>query len=338
MFATARHHMRLLLAVAIAAMCASSAAEARHWRYRWHHFHDPYQGLEESQQPGLHTFGNHPSGNAASGFGRGIEQMIGACQQQAAELKRMPIDLVSRTVQGNDDQGNALEQVRSAANGAADTLAAACPKETPAELDQRLDRLGAALDAIAASLASLRPALASFYDSLDDEQKARLVAIDFSRKPQPDSDRGARPPANGVADTGSKAEQDPVCHQWVVILRSWPVGQIENAISLSDEQHAALHDVAAAMYRATGTLVATCPAEDRLTPLGRLDAKQKQLQALRQGIDAIAPVLSAFENSLNEAQKTRLAAVVNGSLPRSGLGRSFDRRYGEATGSRRARY
>jgi hypothetical protein len=37
MSATARHHMRFLLAVAVATTVASSAAEARHWRYYWHY-------------------------------------------------------------------------------------------------------------------------------------------------------------------------------------------------------------------------------------------------------------------------------------------------------------
>jgi hypothetical protein len=55
-----------------------------------------------------------------------------------------------------------------------------------------------------------------------------------------------------------------------------------------------------------------CPAEDRFTALGRLDAKQQQLQALRQGVDAIKPNLSKFENSLNDSQRTRLAIVITG--------------------------
>jgi hypothetical protein len=34
------------------------------------------------------------------------------------------------------------------------------------------------------------------------------------------------------------------------------------------------------------------------------------LQALRQGIDAMKPLLAAFESSLNEGQKAQLAAAV----------------------------
>ena len=308
-------HARLLLAMVVAAMGISSAAEARHWRYHWHYHHGFYQGTDDDrgEDTALRTCGNYRSRIEADDFGRGIKRMIAACTGQAVELKRIPFDLVSRTVRANDAQRNALEQVHSAANDAAETLSAACPKDIPAELGQRLDQLGRALDAIAASLAALRPALATFYDTLDDEQKARLVAIDFSRKSLWKFDQGERRTANGgVPDDGFDAARDPVCRQWIAILRSWPVRQVESAISLSDEQHADLHDLTAAFYRAAGSLTGACPAEDRFTALGRLDAKQRQLRALRQGIDAIQPVLSKFENSLNDSQRTQLAIAIAG--------------------------
>ena len=153
----------------------------------------------------------------------------------------------------------------------------------------------------------------TFYDALNDEQKARLVAIDFSRKSLSKFNQGERRTANGgVPDDGFDAARDPVCRQWVAILRSWPVRQVESAISLSDEQHADLHDLTAAFYRAAGSLTGACPAEDRFTALGRLDAKQRQLRALRHGIDAIQPVLSKFENSLNDSQRTQLAIAIAG--------------------------
>ena len=106
---------------------------------------------------------------------------------------------------------------------------------------------------------------------------------------------------------GIDSEQDPVCREWVTILRGWPVNRLETSMSLSDEQQ---YELSAAIYHAVGNLVTACPAESRLTPLGRLDAKQRQLQALRQGIDAMKPLLAAFESSLNEAQKAQLAAAV----------------------------
>jgi hypothetical protein len=307
--------MRFLLAIAVAATAASSTAEARHWRFYWHYHHGSFQGTEEGQGEDAvrNTFGNYRSRIEADDFGRGIKRMIGACAGQAIVLKTMPYDLVSRTVQPNDAQRYALEQVRSRANEAAATLSATCPKDIPAELGRQLDHLGNALDSISASLTALQPALAAFYDALDDEQKAQLVAIETSHKPPSKTDRSERRLAKrGVSADRADAERDPVCHQWVVILRNWPIGQVEREISLSDEQHANLHDLTAAIYRAAGSLAGACAAKDRLTALGRLDAKQQQIQALRQSIDAIKPVLSKFEDSLNDSQRTRLAIAITG--------------------------
>jgi len=307
--ATACQHMRFLLVIAIAATAATSKAEARHWRFHWHSHHGSYQGTDEGLGGDTGTFGSYE----ADDFGRGIKRMIGTCAGQAIELKTMPFDLVSRIVQPNDAQRSALEQVRSRANEAAATLSATCPKDIPAELGRQLDHLGNALDSISASLTALQPALAAFYDALDDEQKAQLVAIETSHKPPSKTDRSERRLAKrGVSADRADAERDPVCHQWVVILRNWPIGQVEREISLSDEQHANLHDLTAAIYRAAGSLAGACAAKDRLTALGRLDAKQQQLQALRQSIDAIKPVLSKFEDSLNDSQRTRLAIAIAG--------------------------
>jgi hypothetical protein len=121
MSATACHHTRLLLAMVVAAMGVSSAAEARHWRYHWHYHHGFYQGTDEyrDEDSMLRSYGGHRSRIEADDFGRGIKRMIGACAGQAIEMKTMPFDLVFRTVQPNDAQRNALEQVRSRANEAA---------------------------------------------------------------------------------------------------------------------------------------------------------------------------------------------------------------------------
>jgi len=63
MSATACHHTRLLLAMVVAAMGVSSAAEARHWRYYWHYHHGFYQAADEGrgQENTLRPVGNHRS-------------------------------------------------------------------------------------------------------------------------------------------------------------------------------------------------------------------------------------------------------------------------------------
>jgi hypothetical protein len=209
------------------------------------------------------------------------------------------------------DQGSALEIVRSTAAEAADSLAATCPKSIPATLGEKLEILSQVLEEIVGSLSALRPVLVSFYTSLDDEQKARVaVSSFFSSQPKSDGDSRNSYTFYDRIDP----EQDAVCGYWVTALRGWPIREIARGMRLSDDQHAALHDVAAANYRAAGDLLRSCPAENRLTPVSRLDAEREKMRALRQGISAIQPVLAGFENTLGVDQKKSFDAMVN-SLP-----------------------
>jgi len=67
-----------------------------------------------------------------------------------------------------------LEALQSAAAQAADIISAACPTEIaptpPARLEAVRNRLQAMLQAVEA----IQPALAEFYDALNDNQKARF--------------------------------------------------------------------------------------------------------------------------------------------------------------------
>jgi hypothetical protein len=226
----------------------------------------------------------------------------------AIGLRNTPFDVISRIVRPSEHQQNALDTIRSAVSDAADMLAATCPKDVAAMPSERLGALRHAIEALLDSRATMYPALANFYASLDDEQKARIV-VNLSSNVQTKPNRDSRLAAN--FDNQQNADQDPVCRQWASILRSWPIRQIEAETQLSDEQHAALYEVTAAFYHAASGLVSSCPAENPLTPLGRLEAEQKQLEALRQGIHIIQPVITGFEKLLTDAQKTRLDAVVN---------------------------
>jgi hypothetical protein len=106
----------------------------------------------------------------------------------------MPLDGVAEMVKPTEQQRDALEQIRSAALNESESLAAACPKNVSGSVHERLDTLSHTLGALAASLAALHPAFATFYDFLNDEQKARLVAKSVSADAQPRSDEKYRWP------------------------------------------------------------------------------------------------------------------------------------------------
>ena len=151
-------------------------------------------------------------------------------------------------------------------------------------------------------------AFATFYGLLSDEQKARLVAKTVSTDTQPRSDDKSRSPQS--QDVANR-RGDSSCQQWVAYLKSWPIRQIEDRASLSDDQRATLYELTAAIYRAAGKLKTMCSGDDRFTPLGRLDAREEQLKALQESVEAISPAFSRFENELTDTQKAQLRGILN---------------------------
>lgn len=298
-----------LLFAALVALCLTPAAQARHHHHHRHGWSDDYEdrasddARESRSEPAR---GTQPR---ADGFlGAATARMISACDGQGAELQKMPVDAVVRTVQPNDDQRAALDRIRAAATDAANKLAASCPKNVPARPSDRLDTMRASLETIKAALLPLRPAFVSAYATFDDEQKARLVAAAISQQtaPQPDTGaRHARLAARDQAPLGSLG-----CQQWPALLKTWPLNRIESGLSLSDGQRAALYVLTAAIYRSAADLDASCHDENALTPVSRLDAELKRVEAMRQCIDAIAPALAGFVNGLNGEQKAQLNAML----------------------------
>jgi hypothetical protein len=64
--------------------------------------------------------------------------------------------------------------LKSASAKASEELNASCPKQTPQSLPDRVHAVEQRLAAMIAALRTVRPALADFYGSLSDEQKARF--------------------------------------------------------------------------------------------------------------------------------------------------------------------
>jgi hypothetical protein len=321
----AYHCKMLLCTAAIILACMSSTAEARYWRHYGHHWYGRSGDGSRSNGDERHVEGEPPgtdlrveSRNSAGDFAAAIELMIRACDRQALELKNMPLDAVAEMSKPTEPQRDALEQIRRAALNASEALVAACPKNVSASVRERLDILSRTLDAMAASLATLRPTFATFYGLLGDEQKARLVAMMLSKDTEPPSEDKSRS-RQDVARRLGGSRGDLNCQQWVTFLKTWPIKQIEDRASLSDDQRATLYELTAAIYRAAGKLKATCHADDRLTAPGRLDAREEQLKALQQGVDAISPKYSRFEDELTDSQKAQLAGVLN-------LSRTIDQR------------
>jgi LTXXQ motif family protein len=113
--------------------------------------------------------------------------------------------------------------------------------------------------------------------------------------------------AHGNVEAGSSSAQ--ACGGLAPGVLSLPVDQIERAIRPTDAQVAMLNDLEAASEQAENILQGSCPTEVPLTPVARLDAVMKRIQAMSHAVQILRPPLTTLYNSLDDEQKDRFAAI-----------------------------
>jgi hypothetical protein len=220
--------------------------------------------------------------------------------------------------------------MRSVAATAGDTLASSCPSDVPAALPARFDALEQGLGSFIEALDGVRPAVELFYNSLNDEQKARLVAMYMSnassQKTSSQRDKSDQSLRSNRSVRASRdfpvTQQSPICQRWADALRAWPIREIETGMVLADGQRAELYEMSGSIYGAAGALTASCATETSFTPLGQIDGKRKRIETLRQAVNLVRPQLGRFTDSLNDERKTRLANVVGATKGKPGRRRS----------------
>src|SRR5262249_40545068 len=92
-------------------------------------------------------------------------------------------------------------------------------------------------------------------------------------------------------------------------VTSFPIDQIRQAILPTGEQVTFLDDLATASSKASTVLNASCPNQPQLTPLARLDAVERRLEATTTAIEIVRPALATLYDSLNNEQRQRLDAI-----------------------------
>jgi hypothetical protein len=244
----------LVLSMLAVTLCASSDAEARRRGYYYYRYFDQNAVGDRNQAGGSTASGPGSLPSRGTGFVPTVDQLIRGCSQEAVELKNWPFDYLAQIVGADEGQRNALQRMQYTAANASDILVSSCPKEIPAALTARFDALKQGLGAFITALDAVRPAIETFYTALNDEQKARLVAVYISNNgARESSDQPRRASRNSYREVSS-TQHEIICEKWAGALRDWPTRQIEANMTLSDIQHAALYDLTAMTYRAAGAL------------------------------------------------------------------------------------
>jgi hypothetical protein len=154
----------------------------------------------------------------------------------------------------------------------------------------------ARLDATLQAVQTVHPALETFYNSLNDEQKERFNELGPKKTV-----------ANAEASVASQAAD--TCKQPKQGLANLPIEKIEDALNPTDAQEAELNKLQDATTQAVSIMQAACPDETPITPPGRLDAMEKRLQAMIDAAKTVKPALESFYASLTSEQKARFNRI-----------------------------
>src|SRR5262245_60391296 len=99
------------------------------------------------------------------------------CSGQTAGLTDWPTERIAQTVDPDDAQRAILDELRNATARALDIVRTACPTALPSTPTGRIEAMRQRLDAMLAAVRTVRPVVEKFYQSLNDEQKARFNAL-----------------------------------------------------------------------------------------------------------------------------------------------------------------
>jgi hypothetical protein len=272
-----------------------SAYEPGYWAYAYDDFVDNV--FWGAYGPYAAYAGIGPSGYSEPGGAIVGEQALKQlCEDPGKGITAWPIALIEQAVQPTPEQREFLDELKSAAAKAADAFKQSCGDSyamtPPGRLRAMTNRISATLEAVRI----VRPALEKFYNSLSDEQQARFTALG----PNIGEPAQRQPQTNDQSETCGDPKNS---------LTQVPIERIETVIRPTGAQKEALERLSDATNKAVGVLQAACPEDVPLTPIGRLEAMEKRLDAMLQAAKLVQPALDEFYATLSSEQKARFNAL-----------------------------
>ena len=232
---------------------------------------------------------NNRGGSSGRAFAAGRSVEADLCSGQTSGLTDWPIERIAQTVEPNNAQRAILDELKGATAQALDQVKAACPTALPSTPTGRIEAMRQRLEAMLAAVRTVRPVLEKFFDSLNDEQKARFNALSPDN---PDQQQAQR-------------DLTQVCGARASGIAGLPLERIERAVRPDDAQRSALNDLQNATAEASNLLSSDCPTYRALTPVGRLQAMEQRLDAMLRAVQTVQPALEKFYASLGDEQKER---------------------------------
>jgi hypothetical protein len=226
------------------------------------------------------------------------------CEDPDKGVTAWPFASITRAVRPTPEQRALLDELKAAAAKAADAFKQSCDESyaltPPGRLRAMTNRVNATLEAVRI----VRPALERFYGSLSDEQQARFNALgpNIGERPHQPPPQEANAPSE---DCGAPKSG----------LTQLPIERIEAVVRPAGKQKEALDRLSGANKEAVEGLQAACPDDVPLTPVGRLEAMERRLEAMLRAANRVQPALDEFYATLSSEQKARFNALPRTASP-----------------------
>jgi LTXXQ motif family protein len=218
------------------------------------------------------------------------------CGDDSRDIAGLPIDQIQQTLQLNDEQRAALDELANASVKAAQEIKAACPTQIALTAPERLASMQQRIEAMLGAVRTVQPTLQKFYDLLNDEQRARLNALAQNQRR-----REAARNTPGSLTQGCRAAQPGVT--------DWPTAEIEARLQLNEAQRANLAALQQASAKAAEMLQNSCPTGEPITPPARLEAIANRLETMLQAVKTVRAALDDVYNKLTDEQKAQFEAI-----------------------------
>jgi hypothetical protein len=221
---------------------------------------------------------------------RGFPSITRVCSDDDSELAGLPVEQIRQVMRLSEEQREILDDLRKGSVEAAQVIRSACPTEAASTPSDRLAAMQQRLEAMKSAIARIRTPFEKFYESLDDDQKGELAAINEQRAPF----------APKVPTAQSCTPPDQL---------KWPVEEITAKLHLNDTQREDLAVLQRMNGFARNTLNFDCQPDDKLNPQDRLATADSRLDAMLDAIKLIKPALDDFYGSLSDEQKNQFDII-----------------------------
>jgi LTXXQ motif family protein len=212
------------------------------------------------------------------------------------------IDSIRQAINPTQAQVQLINELRDALVKAGNEVRSACPAtNTVADPSQRLEAMTDRLWAVRQAVVVIRMPLEKLTSSLSAEQQTRLNAVN--------DETVAQPLLPGSSARGPGNRSMPACGPPMSPFAEWPAAEIEQRVRPADGQRQALEMLRMTTLGMTQFLMASCPSETPRSPLARVDAAEKRLDALLYAARVVAPAVNGFYLALADEQKTAFRSL-----------------------------